>query len=108
MRIRRRLAADLDTVLSRFDCVAAPSTGVVASPLTMSFDDYAGPVRRLMLGAAANLAGLPGVSLPNGFGERGLPTGLQLVGRVGDENAILAVARAFQGRSDWHRRQPNL
>jgi aspartyl-tRNA(Asn)/glutamyl-tRNA(Gln) amidotransferase subunit A len=108
MRIRRRLAADLDAILSRFDCVAAPSTGVVASPLTMSFDDYAGPVRRLTLGAAANLAGLPGISMPNGFGERGLPTGLQLAGRVGDENAILAVARTYQGRTAWHRRAPTL
>jgi aspartyl-tRNA(Asn)/glutamyl-tRNA(Gln) amidotransferase subunit A len=108
MRIRRRLAADLDALLSNFDYVAAPSTGVVASPLTMSFDEYAGPARRLSLGAAANLAGLPGISVPNGFGQRGLPTGLQFVGRAGGENAVLAVARAYQDRTDWHRRIPDL
>jgi aspartyl-tRNA(Asn)/glutamyl-tRNA(Gln) amidotransferase subunit A len=44
--------------------------------------------------------------VPNGFGERGLPTSLQFVGRAWGENAILAAARAYQSRTDWHRRHP--
>ncbi len=106
MRIRRHVAVALDRLFARYDAVLCPSTAVVASPLTVRFDDYAGPQRRLDVGAAGNLAGLPALSVPNGFGERGLPTGLQIVGRAGAENAILAVARAYQTRTDWHRSHP--
>jgi aspartyl-tRNA(Asn)/glutamyl-tRNA(Gln) amidotransferase subunit A len=108
MRIRRRIAVDLDNLFARYDAIVAPSTGVVASPLSANFDDYAGSMRRPTLGAAANLAGLPGISVPNGFGERGLPTGIQFVGRVGAENTILAIARKFQSQTDWHLRVPAL
>lgn len=105
-RIRRHASAVLDEVFRRFDAVVAPSTALVASPLDLTFDAYAGKMRRTSLSAAGNLAGLPGISVPNGFGERGLPTGIQFVGRAGDENSVLALARAYQNRTDWHLRRP--
>jgi len=108
MRIRRQARAALRALLARYDAIVHPATAVVASPLSMRFDDYAGKGRRLPLGSAGNLAGLPAISVPNGFGERGLPTGLQLVGAAGSENRLLAVARAYQARTDWHLRQPPL
>jgi aspartyl-tRNA(Asn)/glutamyl-tRNA(Gln) amidotransferase subunit A len=108
MRIRRQARAALQALLGRYDAIVHPATAVVASPLSMRFDDYAGKGRRLPLGSAGNLAGLPAISVPNGFGERGLPTGLQFVGAAGSENRLLAVARAYQERTDWHRRRPPL
>src|SRR5262249_43557800 len=105
-RIRRKAMAALDAVVARYDAIVAPTTALVASPLDLRFDDYAGKLRRLSLGAAGNLAGLPAISVPNGFGERGLPTALQFVGRAGSENAILAVAPAYQARTGWHRVRP--
>ncbi len=107
-QIRRHLDRALDTLFARYDAIVCPTTAVVASPLDMRFDDYAGKMRRLSIGAAGNLAGLPAISVPNGFGERGLPTGLQIVGRAGAEDAVLAVARAYQSRTDWHTRHPAL
>jgi len=59
-----------------------------------------------VIGALGNVAGLPAISVPSGFGERGLPTAIQFVGRAGTENAILAVAHAYQVRTDWHRERP--
>jgi aspartyl-tRNA(Asn)/glutamyl-tRNA(Gln) amidotransferase subunit A len=106
MRVRRLAGRALDSLLARYDAVVCPTTAVVASPLTRRFDDYAGKVRRLAIGSAGNLAGLPAISVPNGFGERGLPTGLQFVGRAGSEAAILAVARCYQSRTGWHQRHP--
>lgn len=53
-----------------------------------------------------NIIGAPAISVPTGFGERGLPTGLQILGRAGGENDVLAVARAYQARTDWHARRP--
>jgi aspartyl-tRNA(Asn)/glutamyl-tRNA(Gln) amidotransferase subunit A len=53
-----------------------------------------------------NLAGLPGMSIPCGFGNKGRPVGLQIVGNYFDEARMLAVAHAFQQATDWHARTP--
>jgi aspartyl-tRNA(Asn)/glutamyl-tRNA(Gln) amidotransferase subunit A len=54
---------------------------------------------------AGNLAGLPALSIPCGFAN-GMPMGLQLVGSPFSENMLLAIGRAFQDRTDWHKRRP--
>ncbi len=107
-QIRRHIVRALDPLFAHYDGIVCPATAVVASPLDRRFDDYAGKMRRLVIGAAGNVAGLPAIGIPNGFGERGLPTALQIVGRAGAENAVLAVARAYQSRTDWHTRHPEL
>jgi aspartyl-tRNA(Asn)/glutamyl-tRNA(Gln) amidotransferase subunit A len=53
-----------------------------------------------------NLAGLPGMSVPCGFGNKGRPVGLQIVGNYFDEARMLSVAHAFQQATDWHAREP--
>jgi aspartyl-tRNA(Asn)/glutamyl-tRNA(Gln) amidotransferase subunit A len=54
---------------------------------------------------ASNLAGLPAVVFPCGFADN-LPVALQVVGAVYSENLLLALATAFQDRTDWHKRRP--
>jgi aspartyl-tRNA(Asn)/glutamyl-tRNA(Gln) amidotransferase subunit A len=105
-RIRRAIIAVWDDILARYDAVLAPATGVVASPIDARFSDYFPRDGRASLTAIGNIIGAPAISVPNGFGERGLPTGIQFMGRAGAENAILAVTRAYQARTDWHTRQP--
>ncbi len=108
LRIRRQIVREVDALFARYDAVVCPTTNAVASPITTKFSEYfttpAG--RRPVIGALGNVAGLPAISVPSGFGERGLPTAIQFVGRAGTENAILAVARAYQARTDWHRERP--
>ena len=53
-----------------------------------------------------NLAGLPGMSLPAGFDQNGLPIGMQLIGNYMQEAKILNVAHKFQQATDWHTRKP--
>ncbi len=110
LRVRRHIVRELDPLFARYDAIVCPTVGVVASPIDVRFADYfKGPSRggrRPAIGGAGNVAGLPAISVPNGFGERGLPTGLQILGRAGAENTVLAVARAYQGRTDWHERHP--
>ena len=58
------------------------------------------------MGAIGNGAGLPAVASPTASATRGLPTSLQFVGRAWEENTILAAARAYQSRTDWHVQHP--
>ena len=55
---------------------------------------------------AVNLAGLPGLSHPCGFGAGGLPVGLQLIGDHFTEGRLLETAHRFQQATDWHQRRP--
>jgi len=54
----------------------------------------------------ANLAGLPGMSIPCGFGQGGLPVGLHLVGNYYKEGDMLSAAHHFQTATDWHLKAP--
>jgi aspartyl-tRNA(Asn)/glutamyl-tRNA(Gln) amidotransferase subunit A len=60
-----------------------------------------------VLTSLGNLSGFPAISVANGFGDRGLPTGMQIAGREGSENAIIAVASAYQRLTDWHQQHPS-
>jgi aspartyl-tRNA(Asn)/glutamyl-tRNA(Gln) amidotransferase subunit A len=107
MRIRQHMMTELEGLFARYDTIAHPSFGMVASPLGMSFEEYRGEKRWTSFSAAGNLAGLPAITVPNGFGERGLPTGVQFVGRAGEDGRVLSVARAYQQHTSWHTRYPD-
>ena len=106
LRIRRLIRHAWDDLLARYDGIVAPATTVVASPLDLRFSDYFPRDRRHILTQVGNIIGAPAISVPNGFGERGLPTGLQILGRAGAENTVLAIASAYQARTDWHTQHP--
>ena len=57
---------------------------------------------------AVNLAGLPGMSIPCGFGSNSMPVGLQIIGNYFDEASMLNVAHQYQLATDWHTRSPKL
>ena len=106
-KIRRLIARDFTEAFAKCDLIMGPAAPCVAydigSPDTadcvqLYLDDlYTIPI---------NLAGLPGMSIPCGFGNRGRPVGLQIVGNYFDEARMLAAAHAFQQATDWHRRVP--
>jgi aspartyl-tRNA(Asn)/glutamyl-tRNA(Gln) amidotransferase subunit A len=56
----------------------------------------------------ANLAGLPGISLPCGFDSKGLPIGLQIVGKVLGEEQLFQVAYAYEQSTNWHLQKPKM
>ena len=57
---------------------------------------------------SANLAGIPGMSVPCGFSKEGLPIGLQLLGKHFDEGSLLKVAYNFEQATDFHKKKPAL
>jgi aspartyl-tRNA(Asn)/glutamyl-tRNA(Gln) amidotransferase subunit A len=106
IRLRGIMAREIDAILCRFDAIAGPSRATPATPIDKEFRSAIRGSAKDILGAVGNGAGLPGISVPSGFTDTGLPTGLQFMGRAYAENTILAVARAYQARTDWHRRHP--
>ncbi len=105
-RIRQLIQKSLDALLQPFDALVVPARGAVACPVSMSFSQYERTARSRSIATAENAAGLPAICILNGFGDRGLPTGLQLVGRAWDENRLIAIANHLQSLTDWHTRTP--
>ncbi|MFM9966527.1 MAG: amidase [Planctomycetaceae bacterium] len=105
-RIRAVMQREIDAALAPFDAVISPTLPSVAYPLDRPWDEYRKGLAGSQIGGAGNATGIPALSIPNGFGEAGLPTGLQLVGRAYSEDRLLAIAEAYQQQSDWHCRHP--
>ena len=108
LRLRGVVAKAADEVLSKFDALVAPTRSGVASPLDKEFRGAISGTARDVMGAVGNSAGLPAVSVPSGFSDDGLPTGIQFMGRAYAENGVLAVARAYQATTDWHTQHPDI
>jgi len=107
VRVRRLMGRAYDDLLKPFDAIVTPTRTTVASPLGKAFRDAYPDVRGgvSMIGSS-NVVGVPAISVPNGFGLAGLPTGLSLVARAFDEAKLVRIARAYQARTDWHTRRP--
>src|SRR3989475_93424 len=109
LRVRRLMGRAYDELLKPFDAIATPTRTTVASPLDKAFRDAYPDVRGgvSMIGSS-NVVGVPAISVPNGFGPAGLPTGLSLVAGAFDEAKLVRIARAYQARTDWHQRRPEV
>jgi aspartyl-tRNA(Asn)/glutamyl-tRNA(Gln) amidotransferase subunit A len=107
-RIRVKIQHVLDEILSRIDAIVTPTMSFVAVPNDTDFRTSFAPYSASKIGGAGNAAGIPAISIPNGFGERGLPTGLQLVGRAFDENKLLTIAQKYQSATKWHTQAPKM
>jgi aspartyl-tRNA(Asn)/glutamyl-tRNA(Gln) amidotransferase subunit A len=111
MRIRSLIQQAFRGLLSDVDVLLAPSRLTPAPKVTDPLDRRAAtatPPANPGLTAlipAGNLAGLPALSLPCGFAN-GMPMAIQLVGRPFSENMLLALGKAFQDRTNWHKRRP--
>ena len=109
LRVRRPMQRALDDFLKKFDALAVPTRTTVATPLDKPFrDGWPGVTGGANVIGPTNVVGVPGVSVPNGFGVQGLPTGLSFTARAFDEGKLVSLARLYQSRTDWHTRRPPL
>jgi aspartyl-tRNA(Asn)/glutamyl-tRNA(Gln) amidotransferase subunit A len=106
LRVRRKAMAAMASALAPFDALIAPVRRGEAPPLARGFDEEPKVPGTRTIGGAANLCGLPGLTLPIGSGDNGLPVAVSLTGRVDADAAVLAAGIAFQSRTAWHRRRP--
>ncbi len=105
-KLRRMIADDFQRCFTQCDLIAGPVAPSVAWKIGAQGDDPVAAYLADIFTLPASLAGLPGMSVPAGFGEAGMPVGLQLIGNYFREGALLHAAHAFQQATDWHARVP--
>ena len=105
-KIRRLIANDFTEAFKTCDVILGPTAPGTAFKLGEKADDPVSMYLNDLYTIPANLAGLPGMSLPCGFDSKGLPIGLQLVGNYFAEAKMLNVAHQYQRATDWHTRAP--
>ena len=105
-RIRRLIAQDFAEAFKQCDVIMGPTSPTTAFKLGEKGDDPVQMYLSDIYTIAVNLAGLPGMSIPCGFGENNMPVGLQIIGNYFDEARMLNVAHQYQLATDWHGRSP--
>ena len=105
-KLRRMIADDFQACFRQCDVIAGPVAPSVAWKLGEQGDDPVKSYLADIFTLPASLAGLPGMSMPCGFGEGGMPVGLQLIGNYFDEARLLHAAHALQQATDFHTRVP--
>jgi aspartyl-tRNA(Asn)/glutamyl-tRNA(Gln) amidotransferase subunit A len=109
MRQRAILNQRVVRAFEAYDAIVYPNSSTVAVPVGVPFDkaypQYPGGPD---MGSPGNLAGLPSIAAPNGFGDHHLPTGLAFMGRAWGELQLTAIAKAYQARTSFHLQHPQL
>lgn len=107
-KVRTLIKEDFDRAFAQVDVLVSPTAPTsafkagekTADPLSMYLSD--------LMTIPVNLAGLPGMSIPCGFDENGMPIGMQLIANALREDLLLRVAYTYQQATDWHQRAPKL
>ena len=107
-KIRRLIAQDFVEAFKQCDVIMGPTSPSTAFKLGEKGDDPVQMYLSDIYTIAVNLAGLPGMSIPCGFGNNTMPVGLQIIGNYFDEARMLNVAHQYQLATDWHNRAPLL
>ena len=105
-KVRRLVARDFAEAFKRCDVIMGPTTPTTAFKLGEKTADPVQMYLNDIYTIPANLAGLPGLSIPCGFDGKGLPVGLQLVGNYFAEAMMLGAAHQYQLVTDWHSKAP--
>ena len=108
LKVRTKIRDDFSKAFGAVDCIVTPTAPTAAfkigektaDPLSMYLSD--------IFTIPANLAGIPGISIPCGFTKAGLPVGLQILADAFCEDKIFRVSHAYEQRTDWHKRRPPL
>jgi len=109
MRIRSKMQRGIDEFLKPFDAVVTPTLATTAYPNDRPWGEHRRGFRSSSitnLGGAGAATGIPALSIPNGLGEGGMPTGLQLAGRAFSENRLIEIADRYQEATDFHQATP--
>ncbi|MBN8550455.1 MAG: Asp-tRNA(Asn)/Glu-tRNA(Gln) amidotransferase subunit GatA, partial [Deltaproteobacteria bacterium] len=106
-KVRTLIAKDFSDAFSqKCDLILCPTAPTPAFKIGEKASDPLSMYLSDVFTIPLNLAGLPGMSLPCGFSNDGLPIGLQLIGKPWDEESIFKVASAYESATEWHKKLP--
>jgi aspartyl-tRNA(Asn)/glutamyl-tRNA(Gln) amidotransferase subunit A len=105
-RVRRLIGLDFQEAFKSCDFIMGPVAPTTAWNLGAKSSDPVAMYLEDIYTLGVSLAGLPGMSVPCGFGAGNMPVGLQIIGNYFDEGRMLAAAHQYQQVTDWHKRSP--
>jgi aspartyl-tRNA(Asn)/glutamyl-tRNA(Gln) amidotransferase subunit A len=107
-KVRTLIKRDFEGAFENCDAIITPTAPTTAFKIGEKTQDPLQMYLTDIFTLPASLAGLPALSLPCGFDEKGLPIGLQIMGKHFDEATILRIGYAFEQATDWHNRKPSI
>ncbi|MFC4023334.1 Asp-tRNA(Asn)/Glu-tRNA(Gln) amidotransferase subunit GatA [Oceanobacillus longus] len=107
-KVRTLIKNDFDKIFEDYDVIIGPTTPTPAFKVGEKTDDPLTMYANDILTIPVNLAGVPGISIPCGMTEEGLPLGLQIIGKYFDESTVYRTAHAFEQATDHHKKRPQL
>lgn len=105
-QVRRLITEDFKRIFAEYDLIVGPVTTSTAYKLGEKSSDPVEMYMADLLTIPVNLAGLPGMSIPAGFDDQGLPVGLQIIGNYYDEETMYQAAYAFEKATDFSQKHP--
>jgi len=108
LKVRNLIRGDFTKAFEKCGCVMMPVSPTTAFKIGEKVDDPLTMYLSDVYTIAANLAGVPGISIPCGFDESDLPIGLQIMSPVFTEEKLLRIARMYERQTDWDKKKPVL
>ncbi|MFH1884336.1 MAG: Asp-tRNA(Asn)/Glu-tRNA(Gln) amidotransferase subunit GatA [Planctomycetota bacterium] len=106
LKVRNLIRTDFTGAFEKCDCIMMPVSPTTAFKVGEKVDDPLTMYLSDIYTIAANLAGVPGISIPCGFDQDNLPIGLQILAPAFGEDKLLRIARMFESQTDWHKKKP--
>ena len=106
LKVRNLIRGDFASAFEKCDCIMMPVSPTTAFKIGEKIDDPLQMYLSDIYTISANLAGVPGISIPCGFDDSELPIGLQILAPAFGEDKLLRIARIFEKQTDWHRKRP--
>jgi aspartyl-tRNA(Asn)/glutamyl-tRNA(Gln) amidotransferase subunit A len=108
LKVRNLIRADFTKAFEKADCIVMPTSPTTAFKIGEKIEDPLQMYLADIYTIAANLAGLPAISIPCGFDADSLPIGLQILSPAFTEDKLLRIARMFEGKTDYHTKKPDV
>ncbi|MDM8516850.1 Asp-tRNA(Asn)/Glu-tRNA(Gln) amidotransferase subunit GatA [Desulfobacterales bacterium HSG16] len=106
--VRTLITQDFEKAFETCDAIVSPVAPTPAFPIGQNSDDPLTLYLSDIFTLSANLAGIPGMSVPCGFSRDGLPVGLQIMGKHFQEEKLLKIAHSYEQATDFHKKKPSL
>jgi aspartyl-tRNA(Asn)/glutamyl-tRNA(Gln) amidotransferase subunit A len=108
LKVRTLIKKDFDEVFKECDCIITPTSPTPAFKIAEKISDPLKMYLSDIYTISANLAGIPGISLPCGFTKNNLPIGLQILAKPFNEEMLFRVAHTYEQNTEWHKIKPKL